>query len=808
MPGMCDGLRVIEVSQGMAGGLAGMILADAGAEVIKVEPPSGDRTRAQPAWIMWNRGKKSVVLDLKTSEGRAGVRDLAATADLLIAAVHTGAAGRLGIDYETLSQANPGLVHCSITGFGPIKRWSHIKGWDAVVNAKTGRARAFDKQVQKDGPAFAAIPAASYGAAMYAITGSMAALHARERTGRGQKVETSLAQAILAYDWMWLQWQMDRKPNQPTRPPGGSPTAQYFVGRTKDGKWIQCANAMSHLFVNFLLALDLGDLLGEERYANVPQIPAGPDLEELYEKLHERMQTKTADEWMDLFINQYDVAAEPFMTAQDAFDHPQITHNGNWIEVTDPAVGKTRQLGPLVKCSETPMGPQGPAPALGEHTAALLSAAKAAGTKAAAVNGASSPRYPLQGLKVVEFATFFAGPFGTAILADLGAEVIKFESLDGDTFRRFAAGAAKAMQGKKSMAVDLKKPEGREIAYEYIKRADLLMHNFRPGVPERLGIDYETCRNLNPGLVYLYAASYGSSGPMAHRAAMHPIPGAICGGALHQAGRGVPPDPDTPMSYPELREMSSRLFQANEGNPDVTSALAVAAALSMGLRSRERTGKGQYLETTMVGSCLYAESEDFIQYEGKPERRLPDRDLNGIHALYRSYRAADGWVFLACVTEREWAGLCEGLGRADLAGDARFSSPDTRLEHDDDLAAELAGIFVSRPANAWESLLAEHGVACAEVFDGDLPTFANEQPVLKEAGLWVKTSHPSLDDYNRFGPYVRFSEMENRIAPTIFVGEHTHELMRAIGYSDEKIRELTEAKVVTSSTRMADPDAD
>ena len=108
MPGMCDGLRVIEVSQGMAGSLAGMVLADAGAEVIKVEPPSGDRTRSQPAWIMWNRGKKSVVLDLKTSDGRAGLRDLAATADLLIAAVSTGGEDRLGIDYETLSKVNPG----------------------------------------------------------------------------------------------------------------------------------------------------------------------------------------------------------------------------------------------------------------------------------------------------------------------------------------------------------------------------------------------------------------------------------------------------------------------------------------------------------------------------------------------------------------------------------------------------------------------------------------------------------------------------------------------------------------------------
>ena len=137
-----------------------------------------------------------------------------------------------------------------------------------------------------------------------------------------------------------------------------------------------------------------------------------------------------------------------------------------------------------------------------------------------------------------------------------------------------------------------------------------------------------------------------------------------------------------------------------------------------------------------------------------------------------------------------------------------FASSEARLEHDDELAAELAELFDSRSANAWESLLAEHGVACAEVYDGDASTFANEQPVLKEAGMWVKANHPSLDDYDRFGPYVHFSEMENRLAPTIYVGEHTHELLRRIGYSDEKIRELTEARVVTSSTRMADPDAD
>lgn len=806
MSGMCAGLRVVEVSQGMAGGLAGMILADAGAEVIKVEPPPGDRARNHPAWIMWNRGKKSIALDLKTQPGQAAIRDLTVNTDVLLTTVRPGAEERLGIDYPTLAKVNPALIYTSITGFGPIKKWSHIKGWDPIINAKMGRSQAFAKQVPGEEPPFAAVPGASYGAAMYAIIGSMAALRVRDQTGLGQKVETSLAQAILAYDWFWLQWQMDRKQGQLSRPPGGSPTAQYFVGRTKDGKWIQCANAMSHLFVNFILALDLGDILGEERYANVPQIPAGPDLEELYEKLHARMQTKTAAEWMDLFTDKFDVAAEPFRTAQESFEHPQIIHNQNWLELDDPTVGKTRQLGPLVKCSETPMAPQGPAPSLGQHTKELLEDAKK-NKPPHSPNGKPLPRYPLEGITVVEFATFFAGPFGTAILADLGAEVIKFESLDGDTFRRFAGGAAKPLQGKKSIALDMKRPEGREIAYEYIKKADLLMHNFRPGVPERLGIDYETCQKLNPKLIYLYAGSYGASGPMAHRAAMHPIPGAICGGAMHQAGRGVPPAPDVPMTYPEIREMSSRLFQANEGNPDVTSALAVGAALAMGLQARERTGKGQYLETTMIGSCLYAESDDFIQYANKPARRLPDSNLNGLHAIYRSYKAIGGWIFLACVTETEWSGLCQALERKDLARDPRFTTKEKRLVHDDELTDELAAIFITETAATWESHLAKYSVACAEFFDGDLPTFANTKPVLFESGMWTKTNHASLDDYYRIGPYINFSDTENRLGSTTFVGEHTNELLQRIGYSDGKIRELTEAKIVTSSERMADPDA-
>ncbi|MEE9285944.1 MAG: CoA transferase [Dehalococcoidia bacterium] len=806
MAQLCEGLTILDLSQGMAGSLATMVLADGGAEVIKIEPPRGDWARSHPAFIMWNRGKKSVVLDLKTKAGQSHLQQLARSADVMVTTVMPAAERRLGLDHDTLAKENPGLVSCSITGFGPMKKFAHLKGYDAIVNAKTGRVQAANSQIEKDGPRYTAVLCGTFGAAMYAITGIMAALYVRERTGKGQRVETSLAQALFAYDWGWLGDQLARRPNPPKPFLRGSPTPQYFTGRSKDGVWFQFANSMSHLFVNFLAGLGLTDLLAEERYQNLPNISTGPDMEELYEKLHVRLQEKTADEWLNIFLHEVDAACEPFLTTQQAFDHPQVVHNRNFAEVDDPAVGHTRQLGPLVQCSETPLAPQGPAPALGEHTREVLASIDSRKPRAFS-NGRAMPRYPLEGVTVVEFATWFAAPFGTAMLADLGADIVKIESLDGDSFRRWAATATKPMQGKRSLAIDLKMPEGQKIAHEWIKRADLMMHNFRPGVTKRLGIDYETCRRLNPRLVYLYGGSYGSTGPYSHRPAMHPIPGAICGGALYQAGREMPPPPDQAMSYRELRQASSILFQANEGNPDVSSALGVGTALLLGLYNQQRTGQGQYMETTMLNTCLYAEADDYIQYEGKPDRLLSDGQLNGLHALYRFYKASEGWVFLACVTEREWRDFCEAVGRTPLTRDARFATPEARLAHDDELVRELEPIFLQRTAHQWELVLAEHGVACAELSAESSAGFAASEPAMREAGLWVDAYHPSLGDYQRYGGSVTFSACENRLGPTVYVGEHTRELLQELGYADDAIEDLKDRKVVTWSTREADPDA-
>ena len=240
MPQVFDGITILDFTWGMPGSLATMVLSDFGAEVIKVEPPGGDPFRDSPGAIQWNRGKKSIVLDLKSADGRENVQRLARQADVVIEGFRPGVTQRLGIDYETLSAGRPDLVYCSLTGFGTRGPYAHYKGYEGVVAAKSGRMMTFVKQNRRDGPNYAAVPNASYSAAVALLRGVIAALYVRDRTGLGQKVETSLLQAMTPYDLRdWVVWQMSVKDPQTyfedpsllhTRPITG-----FLAARTKDG---------------------------------------------------------------------------------------------------------------------------------------------------------------------------------------------------------------------------------------------------------------------------------------------------------------------------------------------------------------------------------------------------------------------------------------------------------------------------------------------------------------------------------------------------------------------------------------------
>ena len=265
-----------------------------------------------------------------------------------------------------------------------------------------------------------------------------------------------------------------------------------------------------------------------------------------------------------------------------------------------------------------------------------------------------------------------------------------------------APSGLKCVQGKESIALDLKTAEGRDIVHRLAERADALVHNYRPGVPERLGIDDTTLRALNPGLIHVYAASYGSTGPSSAKPAFHVTAGAVCGGALAQSGGDGAPGPDVELADEELARWSQRLTRCNEANPDFNAALAVATAVTMALYGRARTGNGQTVETRMMVSNAYALSEHFIDYPGRPRRVLPDAGLHGLHALYRLYQARDGWIFVAAPSDRDFARLCEALGQPRLLQDGRFSTSEVRADHDAELARELEAVFAQRRADTWE----------------------------------------------------------------------------------------------------------
>jgi crotonobetainyl-CoA:carnitine CoA-transferase CaiB-like acyl-CoA transferase len=812
VPQPFDGIRVLDFTQGMPGSVTTMVMSDFGAEVIKVERPGGDPFRSLPASLQWDRGKKSVVLDLKTEEGRRNAQRLSRGADVVIESFRPGVVERLGIDHDALGLGRPDLIYCSITGWGPQGPYAGYKAYDAMVQAKAGRMLFYAGQTRREGPHYTAVAVASHAAGMAALRGVTAALMVRDTTGQGQKVETSLLQGLSYYDWVqWMTWQMmqldpDHYPEDNMLDLGRTPAMAYVPARTKDGKWIQLANHMVRLFQTQMRTIGLGNLLDEPRFAGLPRITGEPQLE-MWQLILERMQGKTLYEWMDIFVNKApDVAAEPYMTAQEGMSHPQVLHNGHVVEVDDPRVGPMRQLGPLFDMSETPGSIKGPAPDLGQHTEEVLAAAGnwTQRPAAPAVNRrAFLPGGPLEGVTVLDFTTVIAGPLAGSLLAELGARVIRVEAPQGDHIRHLShggIGANRTMAGTQGLCLDLKTPEGREIVHALVKRADVLMHNMRPGAPERIGIGYEQVRELNPTIVYQYIAGYGSTGPHSERPAMYPVGGCISGGALAQAGRGMPPSPDTPMTIEEIKEVSRLLGRAQEVNPDLSTGMVSATSVVMALYARERFGVAQYLEPTLIAASAYACVDDFYDYAGRPERPLADPDGYGLNALYRLYRAENSWLFLACPMPGDWETLCDALDRGDLAQDARFVTPEARRENDEALAEVLGHLFVTRPAEDWEREMSGAGVGCVQAQDRSMYHFFLDDPHVRANGFTTELDHVRFGRYWRHSPGLALSKTPCTVGPGPLKGQHTAAILREIGYSEGEIAELHAAGVVDWET--------
>jgi len=553
--------------------------------------------------------------------------------------------------------------------------------------------------------------------------------------------------------------------------------------------------------------IGLSRIWSDPRWKGAPnQFPSAEDKLTLAQLILEKMRTRTFDEWIAVFLAE-GLTGDRFLTTQQALDHPQVRHNQSVATVDDPEVGPTLQLGPLVAFTDGPSQIQGPAPALDSGRPALLgdTAPPAAGAPAAGTAGAGPAREsrpgqgPLAGLLVLDFASWLAGPFGTSLLADMGARVIKVESPAGDDLRWAIDGRARTFQGKESLVLDLKQPEGREVIRKLLARADAVMHNMRGDAAARLGIDFPSVQALNPGVVYLYAGSYGSTGPGAGRAAFHPMMGALSGGVLRQVGRGnEPPGADVPLSPDEVLRYALTLARANETSPDVTGAMAVGAALSMALLHRQRTGRGQYLETTMLASNLYLCSEDAIRYPGKPPQPLLDSSLRGTGALNRYYRAADGWVFLSCPTQAEWHRLCAALGRPGWAADARFADDAARQRFDDQLIAEISAELAGRGARDLEELGAGHDLACVQAETGAGDDFFLQHRQSTENGFVVEGSYPGVAAYFRAGCAAVFSRTPGTARVAHQFGQDGPAILAELGYDEPAIAKFLDSGLLVT----------
>ena len=817
MAGPCTGLTVLDFSYGMPGALCTLVLADYGAEVIKVEPPGGDPFRFQPAWISWNRGKKGIVLDLTTPEGREQAIRLISQSDVLVESFLPGDMDDWGLGFDELSQLFPQLIYCSITGFGQKGPLRRVKGYEGVVVAKAGRMLNMEGQPNRDGPVYSAVPTGGWHASQAAVRGILGALRVRDQCGRGQWVQTSIVQALASPhdnnvgDGGLVNMQLRRRdPDRfPGRPPGrGLSTIGYVPVRTKDGKWLQHANQRVPHIQGHIKAIGLGHLLEDERFESVPAVST-ENRELLRREILAKQSERTADEWMEIYVQDGNIAAEPYRTSVEAMDHPAVVLNGTVVSIDDPRVGPMRTLAPLADLKETPGEPSGPAPEIGQHNADVLGNGQ---PQATSVNGAGAgsqtavtPEHPLSGITVLDLATIQAGPYGAALLADLGARVIKVDATDRrlDEGRRSTAAAiadARTYSGKEGIQVDLQTPEGKEIIHKLIAQADVLSHNFRLGVPERLGVDWETCRNINPGMIHVWMGTYGEHGEHARRPGAHPIPGAIMGGAMRQMGRGMPPPPEQALDPEETVEATRWIMKSNWG-PDQNTSPVVATAVMLGLRARDLTGKGQPVHVTMLNANAWTNADEYYDYTDRPPIDRPDEEIHGLHALYRLYRCREGWAFLGCLFQDEWETFCRAVEREDLLADPGFSTPEARQDNDNALVAEISAIFAERTAAQWEELLTNAGVACVQADEATEGDFYADHPHARANNLSVEVEHPVVGKYRRYGGLVEFSLTPGLYRTATQVGQHTKPLLRELGYDDQQIEELGALGIV----QWADP---
>lgn len=800
------GVRVIDLSTTLPGAMATQFLADAGADVVLVERPGGNAVRAEPGWPGLLRGKRSIVLDLAQAEGRATLDDLLAGADASVTTLRPETERRLGLVPTELVARHPHLVAGAITGFGRSGPWAEYPGYEALVMAKAGVFHSKRQLSPGPDPAYFSTPYASFAAACALVQGVLAALFEREASGRGQAVDVDLLTSVGAHDtYNWFYEMILRrypdafKPQISAFDDQGRPQSRLMyallVAATKDGTWLQFAHTAPRLMKAWLDELGLSADLDDEKWAGFPDLP-DPDLRfEWWTRMLAEVGDRTLADWEAVFEANSNVFGEQFRTPAEALDHPQIAYEGRVAVVEDPELGAVRQPSTLIHAGGLPLTELRPAPRVGQHREQILAEAAEARPAPTAAAGQEPNGLPLAGVTVLELGGMFAAPYGATLLTDLGARVIKVEPLDGDLIRGVMAfpeaGGGKVLQGKESIALDLRSAEGRAIVHRLASEADLVLQCYRAGVAERLGVDEATLKQLNPDLVYLSSPGYGIDGPYGGKPAYAPSIAAASGISLTDAPRA----PQAPQGQDELLTGARHLYAGGAVpavQADGVAALGVGSALALGIYARARGVKMDRMVTTMLGSATQLLINHNTTYADRGSLPSVDAEFRGTGALYRMYPASDGWVFLAAAHQPEWERLVDALGGA--LADERFASVGSRREHAEALSSELSEIFATRTKQEWEETLTAQGIGCVAVAQEN-SEWVLQSDEFYDAGVAVDTVSPIFDEHRRLAPLCTFSRSATKADSNCTLGQHTDAILVELGYAD-RIADLRARDIV------------
>ncbi len=779
MPTALDGTRVVEFGSNLGAAYAAMLLAEQGARAIRVEPRAGTRERGTPHYHVLNRSKRRLTLEAGTPEARPQVDALLRWADVVITGFTPARLAAIGLDYDSIARVNPRALALNVPPMGSRGPESEFDADDDLVAARSGITG--DQWARSGNPVALVFPAASYSAGVMGAIAAAAALYARadRNPNRGQQLEVSLLAAALSLQTgAIIRHEKATGLHHGAQDPLG-PIPCYRLFQASDGRYLFVACGNVTFWGKFAIAIEHPELVGDPRFDNAPWGVPVEHRQALKDLLQAAIGTRPRDEWLKI-LREHDVPCAPVMTRQEFIEHPQTRALAMRREIADPVLGATVQLGVSIELHDTPGEIAGPAPAsddpatIREWLAEPAAAPEKTAQSRAAASAAGNGRGPLDGVLVLDFASYIAGSYGPMILAQLGAEVIKIESLEGDSFRHFGFGFLGWNQGKRGLSLNLATPEGQKIIHGLAERADVVVENLRPGRMRRFGFDYDTLAARNPRIIYMSVNGFGNRGPEHEQPGFDP---------LLQARSGVMAAQGGPHGHPVYLTCAIC---------DYGAAMLSALGCVLALRARQASGRGQFCETSLLQAAMAFQAGEFIFYNGRPDMENGHAEYRGRSALSRAYQCRGGnWLFISIGTAAEWNALrsaIPALPTMDFEAAAREPN-------DGKLAAALAEQFATRVRAEALVALKKAGAPATQVL-----VFQDliDDPQVIANDLIAEVPHPQWGQVKQTGMLTRFSATPGQIdraAPLL--GQHTEEILRNhLGYSADRIASLRTAGII------------